>query len=327
MKDSFVELGLVDKRDEVLKWGNKNYPEYKDNHNLIAQLYFTTKMGKKLPEPVVLTTVADLRERVKKMIETGDTVTEEGRPKKAWGVLEVVIVGPLNDSPPYYGCPSCISGVDKNVGVCVNESAHPGERFDGELLTWQNFQAWDEDSVIISFAPNNKQKAEIIVGSVLTLRGGMDLRNGRFSVWEIISNKRAKPLKEMDTTVVEEVVKIDKSEQSIKELAPEETDISAFIEIDEGEEENKQGAKGTVGTDLIEKYDNFVKTFKRGIGKFPPSKPAPLDNVISWLSVQPEVRHITDMDVRRNVIKAFLEKQKLEGVISVEDDKLSYVEE
>lgn len=326
VKDSFVELNLVDEREEVLKWGAENYPEHKENHNLLAQLYYVIKKGNlKLPEPVMLTTVAELRERVKKMIETGDVTTPEGKPKKAWASIEVLVSGPLNDSAPYFGCPSCISGVDKNIGVCVNETAHPGQRFDGEMLSWQNYQAWDEDSVIISFPPNQRQKAELIVGSVLTLRGGMDLRNGRFSVWEIVSNKRGKPLRGLEKKIIpKEVEKDDKSTESDdKEYAPEDTDISAFIDV--GEEEKRD--VGRAGTDLIEKYDSFVNTFMRGISKFPPEKPAPLQNVVSWLLVQPEVRHISDVELRKGVIESFLDEQEKKGVITITNDKLSSVGE
>jgi len=325
-KDAFAELNLRHREEEILEWGMQNYPQFVKNKNLIAQLWYTSVDGKILPSPYDVVSVESLRQQAKEMIESGDTKTPEGKDKKVWGTIEVLIVGPLADSPPYFGCPNCLFGVDKNVGVCHNEARHPGEIIDGELLAWQNWQAGDStDGVIASFAPNNKQTPEGIQGNVLVLRGGLELRSGRYSVWEIIKNISAKPLKAMKTKAPEP----EEKETIIDEEQPSsETDVVIEDEddIDEAEifGEPVEESEDKVETDLgIPDVGKLEKLFHKTLKKYASDKSIPIENMEKWLTVQPQIRGLGDKEIKLERAQQFLKAREAEGSVKIVGGKIS----
>lgn len=329
-KDAFAELNLRHREEEILEWGMKQYPQFVKNKNLIAQLWYTSVEGKILPSPYDVVSVESLRQQAKEMIESGDTKTPEGKDKKAWGTIEVLIVGPLADSPPYFGCPNCLFGVDKNVGVCHNETKHPGEIIDGELLAWQNWQAGDStDGIITSFAPNNKQTPEGIQGNVLVLRGGLELRSGRFSVWEIIKNISAKPLKAMKTKTPEPEEKeaiIDEGQPSSETsvVVEDEEDIDDAKIFGESVEESEDAGETEVETDLgIPDFGKLDKLFNKTLKKYASNKPIPIENMERWLTVQPQIRGLGSKEIKFEKARQFLKMKEAEGSVVIVGNKIS----
>jgi len=330
-KDAFTELNLRHREEEILEWGLENYPQFVKNKNLIAQLWYTSVDGKILPSPYDVVSVESLRQQAKEMIESGDTKTPEGKDKKVWGVIEVLVVGPLADSPPYFGCPNCLFGVDKNVGVCHNETKHPGEIIEGELLAWQNWQAGDStDGAILSFAPNNKQTPEGIQQNILVLRGGLELRSGRFSVWEIIKNIGAKPLKAMKTKAPEpeeekETI-IDEEQSSSEEsvVVEDESDIDEDKIFGKPVEESKEEVETVVETDLgIPDIGKLEKLFHKTLKKYASEKPIPIENMLNWLTVQPQIRGFDSKEIKLEKAQQYLKAKEAEGSVTVVGDKIS----
>jgi hypothetical protein len=343
-KDWFIELGLVERKAEILKWGMKKYPHYAKNENMMAQMWWTQHEKKVLPETKTITTIAELRKRVKEFIDAGDIVDENGKPRKAWGNIEVLVVGPLGDSKPYFGCEKCTRGIDKNVGVCVNDDStygHPGEQIEGKMISWQNWQVGDTtDEAIISFAPNNKQSPHQIQGRVLVLEGSMNVRDGRYSVWGIISNKAAANLGgsgvNIDLTLPEEIPEqqqdsvVEEPEEVVEEVVidaettDEDVPDSAEEFIDEAEffadaVETETGSEEGLRA-VIKDYDGLLKLFERSIEKHVGTKKVPAENMRRFLLVRPQIR---ELDNPAEIAKQFLEEMVALNLVAI--DKEDYL--
>jgi hypothetical protein len=338
-KDWFVELGLVRDQAKILEWGLEKFPHFAKNKNLIAQLWYTQVLGKVLPTLQTIVSVEDLRKKAKEFADAGELKTADGKDKRVWGSIEVMVVGPLGDGRPYFGCPKCLRGIDKNIGVCINENVeygHPGEEIEGQSLTWQNWQTGDSTGeVVITFSPNKKQTPHTIQGNILTLSGSLSLRDGRYTVWEIVKNKHSgvkmgTPLKnttpepavevpeleivESENIDVGEVVVEQKIEKDETELFDEEEDIGAELfeglgevgsETTEGEIESR-----IIGFKVLEK--RFKNALKRYVGK----KVVESEVMIKWLLVQPQLRTVPDNE---NLANSFLVAMADKGYIAVDE--------
>jgi hypothetical protein len=309
--DWFSELNLVKDKDKIIAWGMKTFPQFAKNQNMMAQLWWTIHEGKVLPELKTFTTVEELRKKLKEFADRGEVTDEKGKPKRVWGNIEVLVVGPLGDGRPYFGCERCTRGIDKNIGVCVNDdpkNGHPGEQIEGKMIAFQNWSAGDTtDEVIIAFSPNNKQSPTNIQGRVLSLSGSMNIRDGRFTVWEIFANKSAAYLggsgaeekvilaptiKEPIVEDIPEEVIIDDTKivETVPEAAESEfIDEAFFAEEEFGDESVEVGSELR---DLIPDYDGLVKTFMKSLDKHVMTKQVPLENIIKFLEIQPQLREL-----------------------------------
>ena len=322
-KDWFVELGLIRDQEKIIEWGIQKYPHFVKNKNLIAQLWYTQVLGKVLPTPQKIVSIEELRVKAKAFADAGDLKTDTGKDRRVWGSLEVMIVGPLGDGRPYFGCPKCLRSIDKNIGVCINNDekfGHPDETIEGQNLTWQNWQAGDSTGeVVITFSPNKKQTPQTIQGNVLVISGSLSLRDGRYTVWEIVKNKsagvsmgsslkNATPEPEVETVVEEEVPEIGETkteivyggehdvvaetqETKIEIPAEEEEDIGA--EVFEGLGEVGEESTGGIET-RIDNYASLVKRFKNSLKRYVGKKIVDKAVMVKWLLIQPELR--TDPD-------------------------------
>jgi len=327
-KDWFIELGLVEDKPAILEWGRKTYPSYSNNENMMAQMWWTQHEKKVLPELKTITTIAELRKRVKEFIDAGDTVDEKGKPRKAWGNIEVLIVGPLGDSKPYFGCEKCTRGIDKNIGICLNEDSdygHPGEQIEGKMIAWQNWSTGDgTDEVIVSFSPNNKQTPHHIQGRVLVLEGSMNVRDGRYSVWSIVSNKAAAnlggsganvdltvPVEKVEEIAEEVVIVAETADESASESTEEIVEDDDFF-TDAVEEE------ATTGTGLkvqIPDYDGLLKAFKNSLERHVGTKKVPAENMRRFLAVRPQIR---ELDNPKELAKLFLEEMVVLKLVNID---------
>ena len=336
-KDWFSILGLEKDKAKILEWGRKTYPIYSKNENMMAQMWWTQHEGKVLPEQKTIVSLEELRKRVKALIDADDLVDEKGKPRKAWGNIEVLVIGPLGDSKPYFGCEKCTRGIDKNIGICLNDDAeygHPGEQIEGKMISWQNWQVGDStDDAIISFAPNNKQSPQKIQGRVLTLAGSMNVRDGRYSVWEIVVNRTAAspggsgenidmivPEPEPEPEVAEEVV-ADADTESTPSTTAEEIvdDGESFFTEAVGEEKVEE-----VGTDSelksrIPNYDGLLKAFKNSLERHVGTKKVPAENMRRFLAVRPQLRELGSQEEIAEVANLFLEEMKTQGLVKIDD--------
>lgn len=354
-KDWFVELGLTRDQEKIMDWGMETYPHFSKNKNLIAQLWYTQVLGKVLPTPQTIVSVEDLRKKAKEFADAGELKTADGKDKRVWGSIEVLMVGPLGDGRPYFGCPKCLRGVDKNIGVCINETAHPGEQIDGQNLTWQNWQAGDSTGeIIVTFAPNKKQSPHSIQGSILVLSGSLSLRDGRYTVWEVIKSKSmgkqmATSLKatakevvpaveEMEVPEIEDFPEVEEpeieeigeelgeiivdqitepsDEESFEE--PEEEDFGA--ELLEGLEDMGEGS-GEVNIDALDGFDAMTKRFKNALKRYVGKKTVKSEVMVNWLLVQPQLRGKA-VDEQNELAKQFLDKMVELDYISLSGDTL-----
>lgn len=304
--DWFIELNLVKDKDKIIEWGTKAFPQFSKNKNMMAQLWWTVHEKKLLPELKTFTTVEELRRQLKEFADKGILTDDKGKPKKVWGNIEVLVVGPLGDGRPYFGCERCTRGVDKNVGVCVNDdpkTGHPNEQIDGKMIAFQNWSAGDAtDEVIIAFSPNNKQNPVNIVGRVLKLSGSMNIKDGRYTVWEILGNISASSMggsgAEFKTasSSVKEAVKVDEIDVEEGEAAVLDEPEEYFEGDDFFPEEPKEESAGTDAElrAVIADYDGLVKLFMRSLEKHVGAKQIPVDNMVNFLAVQPQLREKTD---------------------------------
>jgi hypothetical protein len=343
-KDWFVELGLTRDRERIMEWGYEKFPHLSKNKNLIAQLWYTQVLGKVLPTPQTIVSVEELRKKAKEFADAGQTKTDDGKDKRVWGSIEVIMVGPLGDGRPYFGCPKCLRSVDKNIGVCINEEAHPGEQIEGQMLTWQNWQAGDSTGeVIVTFAPNNKQTPHTVQGNVLTLSGSLSLRDGRYTVWEIIKNKAlgvSMGTELKNTTKDAEVEANPESEISEPENIPEPEEISVGeIVVDQITEEGDESAfeeseDDDVGAEVfaelgevveetgditakIDGIDSLEKKFKNALKRYVGKKVVKVDVMQRWLLVQPQLRALPNNE---ELAKEFLTLMEEKKFISVDDE-------
>jgi len=341
-KDWFSILGLVEDKAEILEWGRKTYPIYSKNENMMAQMWWTQHEGKVLPEQRRIATVEELRKGIKALIDADDLVDEKGKPRKVWGNIEVLIVGPLGDSKPYFGCEKCTRGIDKNIGICLNDDpdyGHAGEQVEGKMIAWQNWQAGDgTDEVIITFAPNKKQSPHQIQSRILTLAGSMNVRDGRYSVWDIVANRTAASpggsganidiavpvTPKVEETVVEEVVvddeKIDESVSTPTEELDED-DGKFFEETVEAEAEAGEGT-GTTLRERIPAYDGLVTAFKKSVDKHVGTKKVPVENMHKFLLVRPQMREVVNPE---EAVTLFLQEMVVEKIIKIDGDYLTRV--
>jgi len=340
-KDWFSILGLVEDKAEILEWGNKTYPIYAKNENMMAQMWWTQHEGHVLPEQKNIVSLEELRKRVKALIDADDLVDEKGKPRKAWGNIEVLVIGPLGDSKPYFGCEKCTRGIDKNIGICLNDDAdygHPGEQIEGKMISWQNWQVGDStDDAIISFAPNNKQSPQKIQGRVLVLEGSMNVRDGRYSVWSIVANRTAAspggsgenidmivPEPEPEPEVAEEAV-VDESEDASTPSTTEEI-------ADDGEKFFTEAVEEETGTDsdlksVIPNYEGLLKAFKNSLERHVGTKKVPAENMRRFLAVRPQLRELGSQEKIMEVANLFLEEMKTQGLVKIDDgDYLTRVE-
>jgi hypothetical protein len=329
-KDWFIELGLVGQKPEILEWGRKTYPHYSNNENMMAQMWWTQHEGKLLPEPKTVITIAELRKRVKAFVDADDLVDEKGKPRKAWGNIEVLVVGPLGDSKPYFGCERCTRSIDKNIGICLNDDSdygHAGEQIDGKMISWQNWQVGDgTDEAIISFAPNNKQTPHHIQGRVIVLAGSMNVRDGRYSVWEIVANKTAASpggsgenvdimihKKPAPVEIAEEVVLVAETvDEESPAPAEELSDDEGFFT--DAVEETKTETGATL-KDRIPDYEGLLKGFKNSLERHVGTKKLPAENLRKFLEVRPQLRGLPDCN---ELAALFLEEMQREGLINID---------
>ena len=336
-KDWFSILGLVKDKAKILEWGSKTYPIYSKNENMMAQMWWTQHEGKVLPEQKTIASIEELRKKVKALIDADDLVDEKGKPRKAWGNIEVLVIGPLGDSKPYFGCEKCTRGIDKNIGVCLNDDAeygHPGEQVEGKMISWQNWQVGDStDDAIISFAPNNKQSPQKIQGRVLTLEGSMNVRDGRYSVWSIVANRTAASPggsgENIDMIVPES--EPEPEPEAVEEAVVDETEdastpsSTAEEAVDDGEAFFAGAVEEeTVGTDSelkskIPNYDGLLKAFKKSLERHVGTKKVPAENMRRFLAVRPQLRELGSQEEIAEIANLFLEEMKTLGLVKIDD--------
>jgi hypothetical protein len=341
-KDWFVELGIGRDQEKIMEWGLDKYPHFVKNKNLIAQLWYTQVLGKILPTPQKIFAIEDLKKKAKEFADAGDLKTPEGRDRRIWGSIEVLIVGPLGDGRPYFGCPKCLKSIDKNIGVCINTDdkfGHPGEEIEGQDLTWQNWQVGDSTGdLVVTFAPNNKQTPHTIQGNVLVLSGSLSLRDGRYTVWEIVKNKHTgmsigtslKNATPEDVDVESEVVEVvpelvsDDIGEDIIDQKTEETETISFEDTEEEVGAELFEGLGELGNEtteevelLIEGFDSLEKRFKTALKRYVGKKVVDNGVMIKWMLVQPQLRTNPD---KEKLAKMFLDVMVTKEYITIDDD-------
>jgi len=145
-------------KEEVLKWGKENFPEYVNNLTLITKLYLHSK-GIKIPP---------------KRTPTGAVIPISEIEPDTWTNISGII-SQVVEERTYKGCPQCLK---KTENTCERHNLKAVE------LTWRTYEIGDATgNIMIVLSPRTPEPLE--VGDKIMCRGILDSEREVFRVFQL----------------------------------------------------------------------------------------------------------------------------------------------